>query len=363
MVKARQLVPVLLAASALTACGGERPDGGVAGVETVRDSANAADAFATPEELGWIRRFSSWALRFSEQGGKVRAYESGPGFEKAIAGDEVELRRYRGLLEPVRACEEEFLEQVGRAPTHRIRPAERNLVQACRLYRTGIDLLLEAMDGDDPGLAQRAQYKIEDGNLKLGVAAGLLPPGEKQKLPVAGGGTGKSRIDPRYGEIASAIAEKKIEARCWSQQDWTRLLVEEEALTRGQITVTMMAFASAGGQRINLGPFVCRHLDALVYDGKRPREPLRQLDLAQALGAVVHESRHAAGVADEPTAECEAIQLMPKAARVARIEPAYARELLRLAWESYPALPADYRSAECREGGKLDLSPGDGRFP
>jgi hypothetical protein len=360
--RARRLAPVL-AAAALSGCGGGEPGAGVAGVETVRDSARAADAFATTEELAWIRRFSDWAFRFAGQGGKVRAYESGPGFEKATAGDEVELRRYRGLLEPFRTCEDGFLEQVGRAPTQRLQPAERNLVEACRRYRTGIELVLEAIDGDDPGLAQRARYKIEDGNLKLSVAAGLLPPGEKQKLPVARGATGKSRIDPRYGEIASAVAEKEIEARCWSQKDWTRLLVEEEALTRGQITETMMAFASAGGQRINLGPFVCRHLDALVYDGKRPREPLRQLDLAQALGALVHESRHAAGVADEPTAECEAIQLMPEAARATRIEPAYARELLRVAWQSYPTLPADYRSAECRDGGKLDLSPGDGRFP
>jgi len=362
-VNLRRLAPVL-AAAALSGCGGGEPEGGVAGVvATVRDSPRAADAFATTEELAWIRRFSAWADRFSEQGGKVRAYESGPGFDKAIEGDEAELRRYRGLLEPFRACEDGFLERVGRAPTQRLQPAERNLVKACRLYRAGIDLLLRAVDGDDPGLAQRARYEIEDGNLKLGVAAGLLPPGEKQKLPVARGATGKSRIDPRYGEIASAVAEKRIEARCWTRKDWTKLIVEERVLTRGQITEAIMAFASAGGERINLGPFVCRHLDALVYDRKRPRDPLRQLDLALALGALVHESRHAAGVADEPTAECEAVQLMPKAARVARIEPAYARELHRLSWESYPTLPADYRSAECRDGGKLDLSPGDGQFP
>jgi hypothetical protein len=344
----------VLAAAALAGCGGGEPDAGVAGVETVRDSARAADAFATPEELAWIRRFSDWAFRFSQQGGKVRAYESGPGFE---------LRRYRKLLEPFRACEDSLLEEVGRAPTQRLQPAERNLVEACRLYRSGIDLLLRAMDGDDRGLALRARYTIEDGNLKLGVAAGLLPPGEKQSLPVARGATAKSRIDPRYGEIASAVAEKLVEARCWTSKDWARLIVEEKILTRGQITESMMAFASAGGRRINLGPFVCRHLDALVYEERRPREPLRQLDLATALGALVHESRHAAGVADEPTAECEAVQLMPKAARTAGIERAYARELQRLAWESYPTLTAQYRSAECRDGGELDLSPGDGRFP
>jgi len=353
----------VLAAAALAGCGGGEREGGVAGVETVRDSPARADAFATTEELAWVRRFSAWAFRFAEHGGKVRVYESGPRFEQATAGDETELRRYRRLLEPFRACENGFLEQVGRAPTQRLQPAERSLVEACRLYRGGIDLLLRAMDGDDAGLAQRARYKLEDGNAKLGVAAGLLPPGEKQRLPVERGVTGKSRVDPRYGEIASAIAEKEVEARCWSRKDWSKLLVEERVLTRGQITEAMLAFASAGGQRINLGPFVCGHLDALVYDGKRPRDPLRQLDLAQALGALVHESRHAAGVADEPTAECEAIQLLPKAAQVARVEPAYARELARLAWESYPTLPAEYHSAECRNGGKLDLTPGDGRFP
>ena len=70
--KAKQLAAVL-AAAALAGCGGGEREGGVAGVETVRDSPARADAFATTEELAWIRRFSDWAFRFSEHGGKVRA--------------------------------------------------------------------------------------------------------------------------------------------------------------------------------------------------------------------------------------------------------------------------------------------------
>ncbi len=195
------------------------------------------------------------------------------------------------------------------------------------------------------------------------MASGTLPPGEKQDLPVARGGDGKSRIDPLYGEAASAVAGKEVEVRCWAGPEWKRLLVEEKVFTRGRVDEEVLGFASAGGARVNLAPAVCERLDELTYEKTRLKADEGRLHQAVALIVLAHEARHAAGIADEPTAECEAIQLAGRAAARLRIEQSYARGLIGLYWSAYPDLPAEYRSRECRAGGELDLDKGSLAFP
>lgn len=163
--------------------------------------------------------------------------------------------------------------------------------------------------------------------------------------------------------MASQVAEKEVEARCWSREDWRKLLVEEKVFTAGRVNESVLGFASAGGMRINLAPSVCRGLDALVYGNERPDDAARQHELALALVVLVHESRHAAGILDEPTAECQAIQLAAEAGSALGVERDYARTLVDVYWQAYPHLPPEYRSNECRDGGELDLSPGDRGFP
>ncbi len=353
----------LLAAAGLAGCGGGEPPGGVAGVQTVLEAAEEADGFAMREELRWLGRFAAWSERFAAAGRLVYEFEQSPRFDRALAGDSDALGRYGEVLQPIRDCAETVETEVGPAPTERLEHSERNFAAACEHFQRGVELLLEALDDDDVGVAERARYQIQDAGRKAAVAAGGLPPGEKQRLPVVRGESAKSRIDPGYGLAAAAVAGKEVEARCWSGPDWRRLMVEERVVSRGRVTEQVLGFASPGGMRINLAPRVCRLLGRLVYGRARPEDPVRRHELAMALVVLVHESRHAAGVVDEPAAECEAVQLAEEAAAELGVERRFARALVAVYWDAYPGLPPEYRSPECREGGELDLTPEDGRFP
>ena len=62
-------------------------------------------------------------------------------------------------------------------------------------------------------------------------------------------------------------------------------------------------------------------------------------------------------------AECYAVQGLERTAGLLGVGRPYARALARVYWEEYPLLDAQYRSRECRDGGKLDLHPHRAGFP
>lgn len=360
------LAALVLVAAVPAGCGGEEArTGGVAGVQTVRTKTAERGGWATKPELAWLRKVAAWSAGFVEAGERVSRFETdGSRFQAVLRGDEDAVAQYRELLEPIRDCPDSFAREVGPAPTERLRDSARNFRESCRHFRRGVDLLLDAVDEQDEGLADRAQYQMIEAGKEASVASGSLPPGEKQALPTAGGEkVSGSRIDPRYSEAVSAITDKDVEVRCWSRADWRRLIVEEKTFTRGKVNERVLGFASPGGGRINLAPMTCHNLDRVAYGGARPGGERDRYALALALVTLAHEGAHAAGVADEPTAECHGIQTASEAARRMGIERAFTDELVRLYWRNYPKLPPMYRSDECREGGKLDLEEGERNFP
>ena len=75
-----------------------------------------------------------------------------------------------------------------------------------------------------------------------------------------------------------------------------------------------------------------------------------------AVHVIAHESMHLAGVVDESTADCLALQLDAYVAVRLGAGRTFARSLAREYWTSYyPAQDPLYRSASCRDGGPLDL--------
>jgi hypothetical protein len=82
-----------------------------------------------------------------------------------------------------------------------------------------------------------------------------------------------------------------------------------------------------------------------------------------AVEALAHEAYHLAGVQDEAATQCYALQAMRFVAMrlgaAAEVGNAYVHEAVA----RYPRLPEAYRSAQCREGGALDLHPETGVFP
>ena len=86
-------------------------------------------------------------------------------------------------------------------------------------------------------------------------------------------------------------------------------------------------------------------------------------DTIYAILILAHESYHTAGVQDEATTNCFAIQAMAWTATQLGA-PVDEAELLARAMEVLePGQPAGYASTECRAGRRLDLHPETADFP
>lgn len=85
---------------------------------------------------------------------------------------------------------------------------------------------------------------------------------------------------------------------------------------------------------------------------------------AQALLVLLHEAWHMQGQMDEAVTECYALQTVPRVAEELGASPAEAAAAARFDLARVdPRLPGEYRSAECRDGGRLDLRPGGTAWP
>jgi hypothetical protein len=318
--------------------------------------------WASAAEVAWLGDVAEWSAAFAEAGSAVGAFESGARFDAAARGNDDAVDEYARVLAPIRNCARSFAAEVGDAPTARLAESERNFRDSCTHYLRGVDLMLRAVNEQDEGLADAAREAIEDAGKEASVAAGTLPPGEKRPLP-RGRDAGESRVDPRFSEAASRVAGKDVEARCWAPADWRRLMVEEQAYTRGKVNEKVLGFASAGGERLNLAPQVCHALGRLAYRDARPTARPQAFTLALAVATLAHESVHASGTADERAAECHGLQWLARTAEEIGVDRAYAARLADTYWAHYDRLPAMYHSAECRDGGELDLEESSTRFP
>lgn len=83
-----------------------------------------------------------------------------------------------------------------------------------------------------------------------------------------------------------------------------------------------------------------------------------------AVHTITHEAAHLAGVRDEATAECLAIQRdAATMMALAATRTVAAGQVKTYLAEVYPRLPDAYRSDQCVDGGSLDLTPVDGTWP
>ena len=359
--------PIALCAVALlvSGCGGSDDvpaRGGIAETQTQRGPEARNGGWASRAELAWLGDVADWSAAFAEAGGAVGTFEAGARFDDAVRGDEGAIGEYERVLTPIRRCGRSFDARVGKAPTPRLAESERGFRDSCSQYLRGVDLMLRAVNEQDEGLAKAARDAIEQGGKDASAASGVLPPGEKRPLP-QGRDAGESRIDPVFSGAASLVADKEVEARCWAPADWRRLMVEERAYTRGKVNASVLGFASAGGERLNLAPQICHALGRLAYRDAHPTARTPTFSLALAVATLAHESVHASGVADERAAECHGIQWLVRTAEKLGVDAAYAQRLSDTYWAHYDRLPSMYRSSECRDGGALDLDDGSPSFP
>lgn len=104
----------------------------------------------------------------------------------------------------------------------------------------------------------------------------------------------------------------------------------------------------------------CQHLGSWYRSDRT--DP--SLDEAIAVHVLTHEAMHVAGERDEAVTECRALQRDERTVVLLGGSPAQGSALAEwIATEVYPTMPDEYRSAECRAGGALDRTPGDGIWP
>ncbi len=94
----------------------------------------------------------------------------------------------------------------------------------------------------------------------------------------------------------------------------------------------------------------------------------RVFEMVQAIQTIAHESYHVLGWQAEATAECYGMQSLWYAAHRLGASVALSQSLAQYYWRQlYPLRRSgqhqEYWSAECRDGGKLDLRPASHAWP
>jgi hypothetical protein len=184
-------------------------------------------------------------------------------------------------------------------------------------------------------------------------------------LPTVAAPFAGSHVDPRLTRVASELARKETEVRCWSRDDWDRLgdgiATRWSDADRPGVTG---AYTSLDGERVNLSPRVCADLAHVISDGIG----LVGTDwdrVSWAVNMLSHESMHARGIHQESVAECYGMQTIPTTARLLGLSGEQGRYLAERYWGRWYLHQEDpeYRAYECRDRGKLDLAPRSSVWP
>jgi hypothetical protein len=196
------------------------------------------------------------------------------------------------------------------------------------------------------------------------VLSQTLVPRVQARLPNLSAAPAATREDPWLGRAASALAGRDAAVTCWSHAGWR---AEDERRAR-EFHVDSLgpwaAFTELEPPAIQLSPEICIELDRLAQLGSAVRRDRSRAAIAWSMEVLAHESVHASGDRDEAVATCWGMQRMPREAQLLGLSAADGRYLARLFWRVwYRRLRPAYRSAECRDGGALDLRPASDIWP
>jgi hypothetical protein len=162
-------------------------------------------------------------------------------------------------------------------------------------------------------------------------------------------GETKLAVVERLSDEASRIADKPVSVGCDEARDYVGYVQHADGI------------AVVGGDRTYVTPEICFALYRLAFEGE-----VRGSRTGRAVAVLAHESWHLRGEGDEGTTECYALQSGVELGRQLGLDESTARRLMaqQLTENRLRGLQTvEYRvSSECRNGGRLDLDPGDA-FP
>jgi hypothetical protein len=213
--------------------------------------------------------------------------------------------------------------------------------------------------------------------------------GEPMLLPAPAAARRRSRGVPYALGVVLAVALFFVALRVDTRATWSSLSPQDRALAERRFAIEakeiagrpvtiscdeQYAFTGAGSDAAGvafvqrglayLEPDVCRSLHDLISGTDRPSRE----DAAWAITVLAHEATHLRGIRDEAVTECYALQEGVRLGIRLGLAPAEARDRMRAQLERDLADRSigrfGYRlSGDCRNGGKLDLHPGDPSFP
>jgi hypothetical protein len=154
----------------------------------------------------------------------------------------------------------------------------------------------------------------------------------------------------RFSEEASRIAGKPVTIRCDERHDYVGAVQHADGV------------AVVGGDLAILTPEICNDLYRLAFEHET-----NGVHTGRALAVLAHESWHLHGEADESTVECFALQSGVTLGERLGLTEGRAFQLMRQQRIENALRGADtleYRlTAECRDGGRLDLDQASSTFP
>jgi hypothetical protein len=160
----------------------------------------------------------------------------------------------------------------------------------------------------------------------------------------------RAEATARFSEEASRVAEKPVTIRCDESGDFVGAVQHADGV------------AVVGGDLAYLTPERCLDLYRLAVKGE-----VRSNRTARALAVLAHEVWHLRGVSDEGTTECYALQSGVEIGQRLGLSVDSARQMMRQQLVDNAlrsrASPAYRIPPDCRDGGRLDLSPDIATFP
>jgi len=161
-----------------------------------------------------------------------------------------------------------------------------------------------------------------------------------------------------YEEYNMRITENRLTSIARAHANLDNINIKCDRLSQYAFTTSQKkgeVYFEYDGTPSNLARIMYRPCQSILplISNRVPISP--SLDQIVSLHVVSHEIQHLLGVQDEAVAECLAIQNNIEFFKMFKIiEPENAAK--RYYKELYPKMPMRYRTAECVNGGKLDLN-------
>lgn len=161
----------------------------------------------------------------------------------------------------------------------------------------------------------------------------------------------QTRAEARFAAEAERIAGHAVRIHCDAEGEAVGVVQHSAGL------------AQVGGSEAYLTPEICFRLYRLAVEGDEGAFS----QTARAIAVLAHEAWHLHGEADEGITNCYAFQSgVALGQRLGLSERTAARMMRQQLADNATygrSAPAYLVPAECRDGGRLDLTPGSSRFP